>query len=693
MRKSGEVDPSERLYNSRILATYIKFLRKEYPNVDVADVLEYSGVETYQVEDEAYWCTQEQVDRFNERVENLTRKNDIAREAGRFGLSPDSIGVVKSYILGHISIGKAYEMVAQISPKMVKSCEYASERLAPNKVRIRTTPRPGVVEKLYQCQNRIGYLEAMSGLFKNKFPEIVHTKCVFSGDECCEYDITWREYRYEFWQKVRVSMILPLAAAALALFFVGPFWGVAGTSFAISVYHFASSRIWKIEKEEIRLANSNLSESTNVAMRQMEESRTNMDFARKVVVALSLERNWQGMMDQITSLFRKELDYDRGMIFLANKEKTHLVFYGSFGYTDEYLTILKDMNPSLRPDSTGVFTLCFKNRTPFLVNDIDDIAGKLSPRSLSFSRRIGTKAFICVPIVSSDVTLGILAVDNTMTKRPLLQSDLDLLMNVAPEIGMAFENVMIMEDKEHQFHSILKALASSIDARDPLTAGHSERVTRLAVGIAREMRLPYETVEMIRVAALLHDYGKIGIADNILKKPGKLTDEEYEEIKTHATKTKQILDKIEFQGIYREVPDIACAHHEKYDGSGYPKHIGYASIPLGARILAVADVFEAITAKRHYRGPMPLEEAFSLLERDRGRHFDPEILDAFFKYYHIEGKMEDAAHGHLIPLAKEINSSGLVVVADHNQPAKIPSKAVALAGRFGAARPMLAADQ
>jgi HD-GYP domain-containing protein (c-di-GMP phosphodiesterase class II) len=233
------------------------------------------------------------------------------------------------------------------------------------------------------------------------------------------------------------------------------------------------------------------------------------------------------------------------------------------------------------------------------------------------------------------------------TKRPLLQSDLDLLMNIAPEIGMAIENSMTAEDKERQFHSILQALASSIDARDPLTAGHSERVTRFSVGIAREMQLPNETVEMIRVAALLHDYGKIGIADAILKKPGKLTNAEYSEIKTHAMKTKQILNKIEFQGIYREVPDIACSHHEKFDGAGYPVGLKGQDIPLGARILAVADVFEAITAKRHYRAPMPLTQAFEVLARDRGKHFDPEVLDAFMRYYEKEGRIDDAAYAGL----------------------------------------------
>jgi len=139
---------------------------------------------------------------------------------------------------------------------------------------------------------------------------------------------------------------------------------------------------------------------------------------------------------------------------------------------------------------------------------------------------------------------------------------------------------------------------------------------------------------MMRVAALLHDYGKIGIRDSILMKNGKLSIEEREEIKAHVEKTKKILEQINFEGIYKEVPDIAGSHHEKMDGSGYPNGFRGEEIPFGARILAVADFFEAITSKRHYRNSMPLEIAFGLLEKESGKHFDKEVVEAFIRYYH-----------------------------------------------------------
>jgi len=142
------------------------------------------------------------------------------------------------------------------------------------------------------------------------------------------------------------------------------------------------------------------------------------------------------------------------------------------------------------------------------------------------------------------------------------------------------------------------------------------------------------------VAALLHDYGKIGVPDAILKKPGRLTREEYDIVKTHAMKSREILEQINFGGPLGVVPEIAGAHHEKIDGSGYPQGLRGEQIPLGARIIAVADFFEAITAKRHYRDPLPLEVAFYLLEKERGTHFEENIVDAFKRFYESQHMFE-----------------------------------------------------
>ncbi|MBW2677591.1 MAG: HD domain-containing protein, partial [Deltaproteobacteria bacterium] len=336
----------------------------------------------------------------------------------------------------------------------------------------------------------------------------------------------------------------------------------------------------------------------------------------------------------VIKVSEKRLDFDRGLILLANSDRTKLIFRAGFGYNEEQYGIIKHTAFHLdRPDSKGVFVVSYHQQKPFLINDINDIEGTLSPRSLKFSNILGTKSFVCCPIVCDNESLGILAVDNLTSKRQLIQSDISLLIGIASVLGISIRNAELIEARERQFRSLLQTLAASIDARDPLTAGHSIRVTEFALGICGELNLNEEYREMIRVAALLHDYGKIGVPDAILMAPRRLTPEEYEEVKMHSDKTKSILDQVNFEGVFSQVPEIAGAHHEKIDGSGYPNGLKGDKIPFGAKIIAVADFFEAITAKRHYRGPMPFEDAEALLKKNTGNHFDEKIVSAFLGFY------------------------------------------------------------
>jgi len=249
-----------------------------------------------------------------------------------------------------------------------------------------------------------------------------------------------------------------------------------------------------------------------------------------------------------------------------------------------------------------------------------------------------TRSIICVPIYDYDgERIGVGQILNK-NDGDFTDDDVSQLNLLLPQIAICLMNSVLHATLSRHFNSVLHVLAASIDARDPLTAGHSERVTEYSVGICKELNLSQKECEVIRVAALLHDYGKIGVEDAILKKPSRLTDEEYEEIKSHAEKTRKILEEINFEGMYRNVPMIASSHHEKLDGSGYPGGLSDSEIPFGAKIIAVADVFEAITSVRHYRSPASYHEAFEILRVGVGKHFEKDIVDAFIHYFEREQK-------------------------------------------------------
>jgi HD-GYP domain-containing protein (c-di-GMP phosphodiesterase class II) len=193
---------------------------------------------------------------------------------------------------------------------------------------------------------------------------------------------------------------------------------------------------------------------------------------------------------------------------------------------------------------------------------------------------------------------------------------------------MFIENVLLFDEQNRQFQSILAVLAASIDAKDPLTAGHSKKVAEYSIAIGRELGFGEEDIDILNVAALLHDYGKLGIDDRILKKPGKLTEEEFDHIKQHIINTRSILNKMSFVRKYKKVPLVASSHHERLDGSGYSEGLTDNKIPFMAKILAVADVFEALTAKRHYRDALSPEEAFKILDKEAGTKLDENVIAA-----------------------------------------------------------------
>jgi len=247
-----------------------------------------------------------------------------------------------------------------------------------------------------------------------------------------------------------------------------------------------------------------------------------------------------------------------------------------------------------------------------------------------------TRSLLCGPMRDSKgEVLGVFQVLNKLDGA-FQEEDKELLEAVAAFSAIAIENARLYAELKKTFHSFIETLAATIDARHHLTAGHSHRVARYTVGIAREMGLPKKEIEILRVAAFLHDYGKIGIPDSILAKPGKLTEEEYAQMKRHPALTKEILGKIYLSADYKGIPGLASTHHEKLDGSGYPFGLKDGKIPLGGRIMAVADVFDAITSKRDYREGMPYPEALEQLRKDVGKHFDPEAFDAFERYLRKE---------------------------------------------------------
>lgn len=222
--------------------------------------------------------------------------------------------------------------------------------------------------------------------------------------------------------------------------------------------------------------------------------------------------------------------------------------------------------------------------------------------------------------------------------KPINPTDLEIIIKDGIEAyELTLSKNTLLNDLRELFFTTIKAISNALDAKDTYTHGHSHRVTLYSLILAKEMGLDETQLEEIETAGLLHDIGKIGIPEDILCKPGKLTDDEYEIIQQHAPGGKKILNSI--PGLKNVSQWISC-HHEKWNGTGYPSRMKEEEIPLPSRILAVADTYDAMTSNRSYRKGLPHEVAVEEIKNCSGTQFDPSVIEIFLK---VEAQFRDAS--------------------------------------------------
>jgi len=753
------------LYNSRIIKNYVEYVSEKYPHIPVGSLLAYAGISDYELEDQGHWLTRRQVDLFHDILSRETGGANISREVGRYSTSSQALGVFRQYAMGFLSLPRAYSISEKIANHLNRSITLKTEKLSGNSIKATVTSLKGFREKPYVCENRVGMMESLAMVFTGKYAEVQHPVCMHRGGDHCLYIISWEKTPAFQWRRIR-NVLLPLGLVTIpALHFIFP--GVSWTSVIISGIIFMlgiSLYSEYLDNTHLRLSIESQGNAAERLLDQIDRRYNEALLVKEIGQATSMILNSDRLLHHVVETLEKRLDFDRGMIMMANENKTRLVYSASFGY-NPVNDALKKLEFHLdRPESRGVAVEAFRNQTPYLINDVSEIEQNLSSRSLEFVRRIGSRSFICVPIVYEKESMGVLMVDNIESKRRLSQSDVNLLMGIAPQIAISLKNAMSYEmirEREERFRSLsenspdiiytlgtdgaftyvnpawerimgyrtadaigkyfinfakqedirtyirlfkmvwderqtirdevgtlvhrdgsdrhfslsgapnvdaegrvtgivgtfkditdlkrsqkelersflklknaldvtIKAISMIVEARDPYTSGHQERVARLSTAIAKEMGLSEETVTAIRMAALLHDIGKINVPAEILSKPTRLNDIESGMIRTHPRVGYNILKTIEFPF---PVEKIVLQHHERMDGSGYPAGLQGDDIILEARILGVSDVVESMASHRPYRPALGVEEALAEISRNRGTSFDPRVVDACLKVF------------------------------------------------------------
>jgi HD-GYP domain-containing protein (c-di-GMP phosphodiesterase class II) len=330
--------------------------------------------------------------------------------------------------------------------------------------------------------------------------------------------------------------------------------------------------------------------------------------------------------------YAKELLHsEHASLFLIDEQANDIVLH---------ISTNADADNSLRvPRGKGIIGYVVDSGETVLVSDAkqDD----RHYQDADHATGIITSSLIAVPLNTRTVQLGAeLGVEQTRIIGGLeainkiggvfTEEDASLLRTLANQAATVLQIAKLYGDANELFLDTIQALVASIDAKDPYTNGHSQRVSDFSTAIGRHMDLPPEQLHHLRIGALLHDIGKIGIPDLILTKPGHLTDEEKGKMNEHPAIGANIMRNVRM--LENELPALS-EHHEKLDGTGYPNGLSGNGISLFGRIVAAADVFDALTSERPYRGALPVEEVLGIMQRDIGSHFDGECVNALIRAY------------------------------------------------------------
>ncbi len=358
-----------------------------------------------------------------------------------------------------------------------------------------------------------------------------------------------------------------------------------------------------------------LAEQNRALSRLVERQKALIQASILLQSDLNLDHILDGILDQARSV----LGFQACAILLAH-ENGSLQVLAATGYPDR-------VAGTFIPKGRGVTGRVMARGEPVLVRDVGHDPDYIPGIE-------GGRCEMAVPMTARGSIIGVLDAESP-EPNAFDEADLELFGAFAASAAAAIQNAqayarLAEEFRRNQeaYYATIHSLAQALEARDAYTRGHSERVARLAVALAKAMSLPEKEISLIEHAALLHDIGKIGIRDEILNKPGSLDPEDRRAIEQHPLLGDTILEPLRF---LEQVQGLVRHHHERYDGTGYPDGLAGDAIPLPARIVAVADAFDAMTSRRPYRKAMSVEHALRELQENAGTQFDPEVVRVFVR--------------------------------------------------------------
>ena len=455
----------------------------------------------------------------------------------------------------------------------------------------------GIVSSKDICLFNQGIYSAINTMWGLPPTRVQEKSCVFDGDPYCEIILDWGKNIRK--SRGVISQFLRRRSSLL-------------------------NALEEIERDKVLLKKrfDELAELNTELSRRVTILKAINNATRALVSISDTRRVLQETMRPIIDV----LGFDRAIILLVDEGAEFLEYRYAVGESEELLGKMNGYRiPLTREQNLMIRVL--KKRRPVLIRDVK--AAGLNPANRILAD-FGPSSFIICPLIAKDQVIGVLAADRKTGQKPLTSADTEFLSIFANNIATVFQRARLDEQLKKSYDDSVRALVQAIEEKDKYTRGHSERVAKIVVQVARELGVSEQEVEYLRFGSILHDVGKIGISESIVKSSAPLSDSERKIIQGHPIKGLEILEHIPF---IKEHMYLIRNHHERWDGKGYPDGLRGEEIPLGAQIVAVADTFDAMRSSRPYRKGLPPKQAAREIKKGIGTQFSSNVVQAFLTVF------------------------------------------------------------
>lgn len=383
------------------------------------------------------------------------------------------------------------------------------------------------------------------------------------------------------------------------------------------------------ELQDLATAFNRITSELEKKVKELEYSRSlTRELFQKIGHAITSSQKIDALLLLITQSMRKVLGAESSFIALYSALDSKL-------YLRAYSGPQKEMAENMPlPDDSGVIGLVVRDKKPMIIRKVK---GETVNRMIPGEEKFKYNTILCVPVTEKNRLKGVIGVTDLADTERIDTDDMYLMESMAGQIATSVENFELNRDIEDTYYSTLLALARVVEAKDPYSAGHLERVSEYVGAIADRLNLSPDAKKVLLGGAVLHDLGKVGIRDDILKKEGTLTKEEYDTMKQHTVIGENILKPLQSMS---KLSELVRHHHELYDGTGYPDGLRGEEIPLSSRILTIADIYDALTTKRPYKNAMTKDAAIKVLRSYEGSKLDSKLTELFISILNEAGNKE-----------------------------------------------------